>query len=665
MSNSLIHETSPYLLQHAHNPVDWCAWNEASLAKARQEDKPIIVSIGYSTCHWCHVMERESFENEAIAQVMNDHFVCIKVDREERPDVDQVYMDALHAMGVQGGWPLNVFLTPDQKPFYGGTYFPAQGWKGLLLNIAEVFQTKRKALVDSAEKFAEALNRNPLAGYEKKHDFSSESLSLVNQNLAKGFDRQYGGMGAAPKFPMPAIWKYVVQFLGHSGQDSLGRQLQLTLDKIALGGIYDQVGGGFARYATDAEWFAPHFEKMLYDNGQLVSVYAAAYKLQQNTLYREVIEQTVDWLEREMLNSKGGFYAALDADSEGQEGKFYVWTEEELEECLGDEAALAKSYYQVQPSGNWEHNWNILHRASTDEVFAEKESLAVEDLKRRIATINKQLLVMREKRVRPGLDDKVLTAWNALMTKGLLDAYQVMGSERFLSLALQNITYIEEYLTQDGRLRHTAGKDIPAFLDDYGLVIDMLIEAYQVTFDEGYLQQARGYMDYCLNAFYDQKNGYFFYTSRDAERLIADKKEIHDNVIPASNSIMAINLIKLGIFFQHEPYTRMATDMVAGVLTLVEREPRYMANWAVALDLLVHQPFEVVIVGEKADVLRRDFVVKAKGNYLIMGTHDNSDLPLLTGRKPIGGETTLYVCRHKTCQLPVHSVADALSQMVY
>jgi len=663
-SNSLINETSPYLLQHAHNPVNWYAWNDQTLNKAKDEDKPILVSIGYSTCHWCHVMERESFENEEIAKVMNEYFICIKVDREERPDVDQVYMDALHAMGLQGGWPLNVFLMPDQKPFYGGTYFPAQGWKSLLLNIAEVFQTKRDALEESAVKFVEALNRDQFAGYQGNNNtLSEESLNKINTNLINGFDTVRGGMGSAPKFPMPVIWKYIIQYLSNDVHQELSNQLHLTLEKIALGGIYDQVGGGFARYSTDADWFAPHFEKMLYDNGQLLSIYSDAYKLRPNELYKHAVNQTVGWLKREMLDESGAFYSALDADSEGVEGKFYVWTDQELKECLKEDFPFVQNYYNASRTGNWENGWNILHRRVDDKSFANEKSLKPEELNFLVQSMNEKLLEKRAGRIRPGLDDKILTGWNALMSKGLLDAYKTFGDRSFLDLAINNVNYILSNLTDGNLLFHSAGKQIKGFMDDYALIIELLIESYQVTFEETYIEKARELTEYCFDEFYDQEQKFFYYTSRRSERLIADKKEIHDNVIPASNSVMAGNLLKLGTIFEEEKYTEAASYMIEKLSSLTEREPRFMTNWAVALHSRVKEPYEVVIIGEKAIDLRNELSKHSLPNHIFMGTESNSDLPLLQDRTAVDGQTTIYVCKNRTCQLPVHTVEEALAQM--
>ncbi len=663
-SNSLINETSPYLLQHAHNPVNWNAWNDQTLNRAKEEDKPILVSIGYSTCHWCHVMERESFENEEIAKVMNEYFVCIKVDREERPDVDQVYMDALHAMGLQGGWPLNVFLKPDQKPFYGGTYFPAQGWKSLLLNIAEVFKTKRDTLEESAVKFVEALNRDQFAGHQGNNNtLSEESLNKINANLINGFDTIRGGMGSAPKFPMPVIWKYIIQYLSNDAHQELSNQLHHTLEKVALGGIYDQIGGGFARYSTDADWFAPHFEKMLYDNGQLLSIYADSYKLRPNELYKHAVNQTVGWLKREMLDESGAFYSALDADSEGIEGKFYVWTDQELKECLKEDFPFVQNYYNASRTGNWENGWNILHRRISDESFAKEKSLKLEELNFLVQSMNEKLLEKRSGRIRPGLDDKILTGWNALMSKGLLDAYKTFGEKSFLDLAINNVNYILSNLTDGSLLYHSAGKQIKGFMDDYALVIELLIETYQVTFDETYIDKARELTEYCFDEFYDQEQKFFYYTSRSSERLIADKKEIHDNVIPASNSVMAGNLLKLGTILEEEKYTERASYMIEKLSSLIEREPRFMTNWAVALHSNLKEPYEVVIVGEKASEMRSELSKHSLPNHIFMGTESNSDLPLLKGRAAVNGQTTIYVCKNRTCQLPVHTVEEALAQM--
>ena len=551
-----------------------------------------------------------------------------------------------------------MFLTPDQKPFYGGTYFPPAGWKELLTNIHTAFVQNRNQLEESAQKFAISLNRDPLDQFlSQSSQFSPEAFSTLNQNLANGFDGKEGGMGSAPKFPMPSIWSYVIQYLQHDSYDSLSNQLHLTLEKMALGGIYDQVGGGFARYSTDGHWFAPHFEKMLYDNGQLLSIYSEAYKLKPNLLYREVVEQTVDWLDREMTGEQGAFYSALDADSEGVEGKFYVWTDDELKEVLKEDYDWVSNHYNTTQEGNWEKGWNILFRNRNDK------ELKNNDLTSKIKSINSILLKARSRRIRPGLDHKVLTSWNALMSTGLLKSHAAFGNTCFLNLALKNIDFMLADLVNDTVVYHSHGKTIVGFMDDYALLIETLIEAYQSTFNDKYLAKAQALTEYCMSEFYDERKNFFFYTSRSGEQLIADKKELYDNVIPASNSIMCINLLKLGVMLENENYKQTAEAMLSAIQALIVKEPRFMSNWAKALHLQVYPPYEVIIVGDQAEELRDELANKSLPNHLIMGAKSDSKLPLLEGRAAIDGQTTIYVCRNKTCQLPVYSVSDAVKQM--
>ena len=445
MPNQLQYETSPYLLQHAHNPVDWYPWGEEALARAVEEDKPILVSIGYSACHWCHVMERESFEKEAVAEVMNKHFICIKVDREERPDVDAIYMDAVQAMGVQGGWPLNVFLMPDAKPFYGVTYLPQPNWINLLESVRAAFNEHRDDLVQSAEGFARELNLTDAERYglsENNPLFDPELLEVFYRKIAVKADDEKGGMRRAPKFPMPSIWRFLLRYYAATKNEGALDQVKLTLDHMALGGIYDQLGGGFARYSTDADWFAPHFEKMLYDNGQLLTLYAEAYSLTKSPLYKHVVYQTIGFAQRELLSPEGGFYSALDADSEGVEGKFYTFTTPELREALGEDYGWFADLYSLTDDGNWEHSRNILHRTESDGAFASRMGWSQADLNVRLDAAHVRLMRIRNERIRPGLDDKILCSWNGLMLKGLATAYRVFNEPEFLTLALRQAYFL-------------------------------------------------------------------------------------------------------------------------------------------------------------------------------------------------------------------------------
>ncbi|MDH5608449.1 MAG: thioredoxin domain-containing protein, partial [Cyclobacteriaceae bacterium] len=526
MKNHLAQSTSPYLQQHVNNPVDWYPWGPEALERAKQEDKPILVSIGYSSCHWCHVMAHESFEDDSVADLMNRYFINIKVDREERPDVDQVYMDAIHAMGLQGGWPLNVFLTPDQKPFYGGTYFPKEGWKKLLVSVANAFEQNRAKIEESSDLFARALSTSISEQYELTEPMPVTVDALLSgyNVLRPSFDPIWGGLQKAPKFPMPSIWNYLNN-LYHATQNPEAKDHFLfTLDKIYQGGIYDHVGGGFSRYSVDAEWHVPHFEKMLYDNGQLLSVYAAGYKLSGMESYQHVLLQTIDWLKREMLDKEGGFYAALDADSEGVEGKFYTWSYDEILELTGKDADLIVACYDVSEKGNWEGT-NVLRLQPDWEKVAAELGYDPRQAEEALQRFQESALRKRGLRVRPGRDDKKIAGWNGLALTGLLDAYQALQDSSILTLAKETYAFIGEKMISDGVLRHVDGQTIEGFADDYAAVIQSFITYYQTTFDEGALQAARNLTGRMLSHFYDPDEQLFYYSSAEAESLIARKKE--------------------------------------------------------------------------------------------------------------------------------------------
>ncbi|PLK44736.1 thioredoxin domain-containing protein [Emticicia sp. TH156] len=666
MPNQLIHETSPYLLQHAHNPVEWYPWGEAALQKAQAENKPILVSIGYSACHWCHVMERESFENQQIADLMNAHLVCIKVDREERPDVDAIYMEALQAMGLQGGWPLNVFLMPNARPFYGGTYFPPQNWANLVVGIKRAFDENYEKLQESADGFTQNMLFSESEKYGLQADeelsFSEEELVAVFNRMRANFDYERGGMNRAPKFPMPSIWKFMLRYYQLTKDERALQHLNLTLDRLALGGIYDILGGGWTRYSTDADWKVPHFEKMLYDNGQLVSLYAEAYALTRDHLYKERVTQTINWLQREMTSPEGGFYSALDADSEGEEGKFYIWKKQEIDYLLAEKSAEFNEAFNITEEGNWEHGNNILHledrlwgvdNTQWDKMFA-------------------TLLEERSKRVRPGLDDKILCSWNGLMLKGLVDAYRYINDPAFLTLALVNAHFIQTKMsvvvqTEDGRegrgLWHNYknGKaTIIAYLEDYASVIEAYTALYQVTFDEQWLHEAEMLTDYVIANFYDAEDQFFYFTDSQGEQLIARKKELFDNVIPASNSIMAGNLYNLGILLDRRDFVDIARLMLAKMKKLVLTDTQWLTNWATLATQLVKPTAEVAIVGPDAQGIRALLDQTYNPNKVFAGTAEGSGLPLLQGRTAQDGRTMIYVCFDKTCQLPTDNISKAL-----
>ncbi|GAB3643278.1 thioredoxin domain-containing protein [Spirosoma arcticum] len=676
MPNQLQYETSPYLLQHADNPVDWCPWGEEALNRAVDEDKPIIVSIGYSACHWCHVMERESFEKDGVARVMNEHFICIKVDREERPDVDAIYMDAVQAMGVQGGWPLNVFLMPDAKPFYGVTYLPTQNWVQLLGSIRSAFGEHRDDLAKSAEGFATELNISDVERYNLPQTdplFAPETLDVLYRKVAVKTDDEKGGLNRAPKFPMPSVWRFLLRYHDATESESAAstsalKQVTLTLDRMALGGIYDQLGGGFARYSTDVDWFAPHFEKMLYDNGQLLTLYAEAYSLTKSPLYKHVVYQTIAFAQRELLSPEGGFYSALDADSEGIEGKFYTFTTPELRDILGG-TAFREDYdwfselYNLTDEGNWEHGRNILHRTETDEAFAQRMGWSLDELNARLDNAHARLMQVRNERIRPGLDDKILCSWNGLMLKGLVTAYRVFGEPEFLTLALRNAYFLLKKMrdSRNGRLWHSykLGRAKQAgFLDDYAAVIDGLLALYQATFTESWLTEADQLMQYVLANFTDDSDELFFFTDKNSEELIARRKELFDNVIPASNSIMAENLYTLSLLLDRSDYAERADRMLGRVQPLVQQNADYLTNWAAQFALRTRPTAEIAIVGPQAEQFRAEIDAAFYPNKVLCGTTGQSDLPLLQQRGTIDGKTAIYVCYNRACQLPITSVAE-------
>ncbi len=666
-TNALINESSPYLLQHAHNPVNWYPWGKEALDKAKAEDKPIILSIGYSSCHWCHVMAHESFENDTIADIMNKHFINIKLDREERPDIDQIYMDAVQAMGLHGGWPLNVFLFPDQKPFYGGTYFPPQNWVKLLEAISKAYENDRDKLYESAINFTKALNQGEGEAYGLGNDITALSkvdMASTYEKLKNTFDKEWGGVKKSPKFPMPAVWQFLLHYHYYTKDESALNHLTFTLDKIAMGGIYDHIGGGFSRYSVDSEWHVPHFEKMLYDNGQLLSLYANAYKLTGNVRYLQVMQETAQWLEREMLEDKGGFYAGMDADSEGEEGKYYVWSQDEIDALAGDDQALISEYYNISKSGNWEGK-NVLRTLTPLDAFCQKNGLQQDQFSETLSTFKSTALAERQKRIKPGLDTKIISGWNGLTLTGLLDAYQATSDEHFLKLAKNNAQFLlKEMINKDGSLKRTYGSTIPGFLEDYSAMIQAFVKYYETLFDEQYLQAARQLADYALDQFYDQDEKLFYFTGDQSETLIARKKEIFDNVIPSSNSIMAENLLKLGTLFDEKSYQETALLMFEQVTGLLSNNPEYLSNWnKVALNYL-GQNAEVVIIGNQFDdfggIISQTFIP----DMILMGAKENSDLPLFEYKFTQEGKTTVYVCYNKSCKQPVTDPELAVKQLL-
>lgn len=660
--NRLAQSTSPYLLQHANNPVDWYPWGSEALQKASDENKLIIVSIGYSACHWCHVMEHESFEDEQVAAVMNEYFVCIKVDREERPDVDQIYMSAVQLISGRGGWPLNCICLPDQRPIYAGTYFRKNDWTSLLFNLADYFKQKPEDAYEYAARLTDGIRKyESIAVVDTQPEYKREHIETIVGNWKKYFDRTEGGMGTAPKFPMPNNWQFLIRYAHFMQNEEIGGLAKLTLQKMAEGGIYDHLGGGFARYAVDGLWHVPHFEKMLYDNGQLVSLYAEAYTWQPNELYKQIVNEVIGFVARELLSPEGGFYSALDADSEGVEGKFYTFDKEEIQKVLGAEAELFCIYYHITAEGNWEEEQtNILFKRGHDNDLAEAIGISVEEMLESITASRKKVYDVRSKRVRPGLDNKILASWNGLMLKGLCDAYRAFNEPAYLKLALKNAGFIVNNLLNNGRIIRVFRGGKEAFLDDYANVIDAFIALYEVTFDERWLDHAVQLADNAIDHYFDDVSGMFYYTADDDELLIARKSEIMDGVIPSSNSVMASNLHKLGLLFDNTLYTETAGQQLRNIMPHIAKYGSAYSNWCMLLLDKIFGTAEIAIVGNDAEGLRIEMEKNYIPNKIILGGTKGS-LPLLCDK--FTGKTQIFVCKDKTCGLPANNIAEALKQI--
>ena len=666
-TNKLIHESSPYLLQHAHNPVNWYPWGEEALSKARQENKLIIISIGYSACHWCHVMEHESFENEEIAKFMNDNFISIKVDREERPDIDQVYMNAVQLITGRGGWPLNCISLPDGRPIYGGTYFPPEQWLDMLGQVKTFVETHPKETEEQARNLTNGI-REQESIYVRKDgvEFPENMLETIFNSWRGSIDKSNGGTMGAPKFPLPVSYQYLLYYHLLSGNKEASDAVYTTLDKMADGGIYDQIGGGFARYSTDAQWKVPHFEKMLYDNAQLVSLYSAAYQQTKRAAYLKVFTSTLDFIKRELSSPEGGFYSSLDADSEGVEGIFYIWKMEEIQKILGKHTAIVADYYSITSSGNWEHEKNILFRSENSSDIAKKYSLSEVELENIIEASTERLLEERGKRVRPARDEKILTSWNSLMIKGYIDAYNSSGRKEYLEIALANANFLSKNMIQKDHSILRNYKDgrasIAGFLDDYAFTISAFISIYQSTFDESWLLKAKDLSVFVKSHFYDKKSGMLFYTSDLDAELIARKMEITDNVIPSASSEMAKNLFILGTYFDTREDIELAEQMATNVKEQAGVSGPYYANWDILISWLIKKPFEVAITGPDALERRKEIATNYLPDVFLLGGTKAGTLPLLEN-KHIAGQTMLYVCRNKTCQLPTTEVDEALRQL--
>jgi uncharacterized protein YyaL (SSP411 family) len=665
MPNNLIKESSPYLLQHANNPVNWYAWNEDTLSLAKEQNKLILVSIGYSACHWCHVMEHESFEDEKVAEIMNKHFINIKVDREERPDIDMVYMGAVQLMTGQGGWPLNCFALPDGRPIYGGTYFPKQQWMNVLDNLASLYKNDPDKVYEYAVHLTTGLEQLEIPKENSSDSFDAEILYKSVNKWKQAFDTTLGGPNKAPKFPLPNNYLFLLYYSYFENDLNIKKQVDLTLTKMAWGGIYDHLDGGFARYSTDVFWKVPHFEKMLYDNAQLITLYTQAYKQSPNELYKKVVFETIHFVERELMNSEFGFYSALDADSEGVEGKYYVWQKEELQHLLGNDFEIFSDYYCVNDVGYWEEENYILMRDADDSVIAFKHGLMVHELQFKIQACKKILLNVRDQRIRPGLDHKLLASWNGLMCKALTEAYLVFDDDKFRDLAIGNADYLlNNYCLTNGKLLRVVNDKttIAGFLEDYAFVIDAFMGVYLITANEAWLLKAQELVEYTLRNFYDSNKNTFFFTDASEEKLVVRKAEWSDNVIPASSSQMALNLRALSIYFGKSEYNQIATNLLKSVTKEIENYGPGYSNWTILFLQFLKPQTELVIVGKSVNEKIRKLYKQTPPNVIFALSEKDSDLPLLKNRY-IQGKTTFYVCRNNSCLLPTESEEDALKQI--
>ncbi|HVM88676.1 MAG TPA: thioredoxin domain-containing protein [Puia sp.] len=673
-TNRLINETSPYLLQHAHNPVNWYPWDEEALKKAKQENKPILISIGYAACHWCHVMEKESFEDKETADLMNSDFINIKVDREERPDLDHIYMDAVQAITGSGGWPLNVFLTPDARPFYGGTYFPPvsfqnkPSWKDVLISISGMFKNSAEQIEAQAKNLTGYLIESNSffikSGHKLYHSdslFDKRNLDYIYDNIMKLADKQDGGFGRAPKFPQTSTIQFLLYHYYYTQHSEALDQACLSLDKMINGGIYDHVSGGFARYSTDNEWLVPHFEKMLYDNALLITVLSESYQLTKKNQYKKTIEHTIDFIKLSLTSHEGGFYTSLDADSEGEEGKYYVWDKKEINQILGEDSELFSKYYNVTEKGNWESK-NILHCNLSVLEFAGQNNIEEQYLVQKLEKCRQKLFQVRSKRISPRLDNKIILGWNALMIIALCKAYAALGIDEYKRLAVANMNFLLKRFKgeQEHLFMHCYTNGMakyPAFLDDYSFLISSLIQLQEITAESSYLLKAREIALYVINNFSSLETGLFFYTHKDQNDVIIRKKEIYDGATPSGNSIMAFNLIFLSKIFNIPEWNEIAVNICCNLNKSIISYPTSFAVWATLLQCLTYNFPEIVITGKQTEGILKDFFETFIPFKVFQSTTcENEQFPLLV-KKVVSENAKIYICKNYSCQEPVMEIS--------
>ena len=666
-NNHLIHEKSDYLLQHADNPVNWFPWGDKAFNKAKQENKLVLVSIGYSSCHWCHVMEDESFKDEEVAEIMNKYYVSIKVDREERPDVDHVYMDAAQILTGSGGWPLNVFTLPDGRPVYGGTYFPKEQWKEVLLNLVYTYFSQPEKVKEQAKSISQGISDMQLrilSGNNSK-EFKENEVKSVIDSVKKHVDNEYGGLSGAPKFPMPQFHSMLLKYYFYTRDETIKNYINTTLENMSNGGIYDHLEGGFARYSTDNEWKVPHFEKMLYDNAQLASLYSQAYLLTETDTFKEITEQTLEFLRNHMYKEGAGFFSSYDADSEGQEGKYYTWHEREINSLFLEDENIIKDYFGITKEGDIDGR-NVLHINNSIDRLTKKYNLSAKQVETIIENARKKLLEKRAIRNRPDLDTKVIVSWNALAIKAFIDGYKATQKRHYLRIALESAEFLITHQFQKdyrlNRIYYDGESKINAFLDDYAFLIDALIQLYQVTFDNKWIDWAMKLSEYALTHFELNNSSLLQYKSNLDENLVSPKIEIVDSVIPSSNSIMAKNLFTLGQYFYSDSYITRARNMVSEIHSTIERSPVYFANWIDLMLWFVYPPYEISIVGRKSEDYKQRFMhLYHPGIILAGGTHEGN-LPILRDRFKLG-KTQIYICQGRVCKQPLNNVDEALKMI--
>ncbi len=666
-TNELINSASPYLLQHAHNPVNWQPWGDEVMEEAKQTNKLILISIGYAACHWCHVMEHESFEDVEVAKIMNDNFVCVKVDREERPDVDNYYMTAVQLMQQQGGWPLNVIAMPDGRPIWGGTYFPKDSWIKNLLTISDFYQKNKDKTEEYATSLQNGIKQASLtAAIENAVPVNSELLESGVNGWKKRFDMENGGRTGAPKFPMPVNLEFLLYYGFMKNDKTVLGFVEITLEKMARGGIYDQVGGGFARYSVDDKWKVPHFEKMLYDNGQLLSIYSKGFQQFKTEEFKTVVYETTNFLERELMDETGAFYSSLDADSEGEEGKFYVWDQKDLKAIIKDDFDLFSSYFNVDSKGFWENGNYILLRSGSDDSFAKRSNITLEQLHEKVANWKSVLLSERSKKIRPGLDDKILTSWNALVIQGLTDAFIAFHDNRFLNLALKTANFLKKNVIQEnGKLFHNWKKgkaSVDGFLEDYSIAIQAFISLFEVTGDENWLNISRKLTDYSFDHFYDDSSGLFYFSEKNKNSVLTNHFQKEDNVVPAANSVMANNLHLLYLMLGNTDYRDVSEKMVHHITKQFSQYPMAYANWGNFILMKTEPFYEVAILGVNAMDIMKEMQESFCPNVLWAFSKSESMIPILKDRF-VENNMLIYVCKEGVCKLPVDTPVKAQKTM--